>query len=570
MRRGLTAAALLSIACTTTPPPQIVAAPPPDAGVAEPPAAEPEPAVDHAVAEATLSPDKRELDVTLTVPLGWLPREADRVVVRFRNERFRAGPTNYSEFVRSIEPAGNEVPWQDDQTLPRDRVLRLRYRVHLDHAEADPVVGKDEVPHPTSAGWFLNGRAFLPRLYLPSAEREKNLDMDAELVLHVPKSWALESSAGPVEKGHVRAPSLAELHDAIYYTGQFEKHVLKEGNVSITLATTDFSTADLNGLVDLLRRTLALGNRELGPIPPVHLLVVYDRDRERAGGVVGRGISLLNDAPPDAKASSSTGVVVVHELMHLWNRADAEWLSEGFTRWLELVMSLRLDNASAQETARRLLSIHDNYARAIGTGSIDKARDSLAYSGGAVLAFCLDADLRADGSSLFQVHRAARDKSGVPLSAEGFVAAVDAVSDKSARALRERLAKKGPIDFGACLQRAGYKVRVSEYAGITAEALALDVLHIRGHDTSSAKVLRSEEGSQLRAGDVIELVEGEAVSSMEDIPYLLRKHRLGQRIQLLVRRGHDPVEITLTMPKLPKEARPKQQRYSVVSYPGKP
>jgi hypothetical protein len=567
MRLGLALAALWSIACTTTPPPRIVQAPPPDAGESEPPSVKPEPAPDHAVAEATLVPEKRVLDVTLTVPLGWLPREADRVAVRFRNERFRAGPTNYSEFVRSIEPAGNEVPWQDEQTLPPDRVLRLRYRVHLEHAEADPVVGKDEVPHPTRAGWFLNGRAFLPRLYLPTPEREKNLDLDAELVLHVPESWALESSAGPVDKGHVRAPSLAELHNAIYYTGQIAKHLLEEGNVSVTLATTDFATSDAGGLSELVRRTLALGNAELGPIPPVHLLVVYDRDRERAGGVVGRGISLLYDQPPDGKASSSMGVVVVHELMHLWNRADAEWLSEGFTRWLELVMSLRLDNASKQETVARLLSIHDNYARAIGSGTIAGAKDSLAYSGGAVLAFCTDADLRADNRSLFVVHRNAREKSGVPLSAEGFLAEVDAASEKSGRAARERLAKKGPIDFGACLRRAGYKVRVSEYAGITGKALALDVLHIRGHDTSSAKVLRADASSPLREGDVVESVEGSTITSMEDIPYLLRKHRPGQPIHLLVRRGTDPVEITLTMPKLPKAARPKQRRYSVVSYP---
>lgn len=567
MREVLAVLVVAVVACTPAAPELVRAPPPPPPRAEAPLEAAPEPVPDHAVVDATLRPEERVLDVALTVPLAWLPRDADRVVVRFRNERFRAGPTSYSEFVRGIDAARNEVPWQEEHTLPPDRVLSLRYRVHLEHAAADPVVGVDEVPHATAGGWFLNGRAFVPRLYLPTPARDKNLDLEAEIALHLPEGYALESSAGAESEGRIRTQSLAELHDAIYYTGKFQSKRLTEGSVDVTLVTSDFTAEDLAPLGSLVTRTLRLGAKELGTIPPVHLLLAYDKAAERAGGVVGRGISLLYEAPPDGRASSPMGVVVVHELMHLWNRADQEWMSEGFTRYLEVMMSLRLDAAEKEEIAERLLSVHDNYARAIGNGTIAQARDSLAYSGGAVIAFCTDADLKADGSSLALVHQAVRKKTGVPLVVDELLNAVDAASKQSGVALRERLTRRGAIDFGKCLRQAGYRVKVTEYAGITAKALALDVLHIRGHDTSTAKVLRVEEGSPFQQGDVIESVEGTPIHSMEGVPYLLRRHRPGQIIHMLVRRGNATVRITLAMPKLAQTARPKQRRFVVVSYP---
>jgi predicted metalloprotease with PDZ domain len=491
------------------------------------------------------------LDVTLSLPLAWTKLELRSLELRFREEAFRARAGGYAAFVRGLDQRGRELAWSGIRPAPGPELV-VRYRVKLEHAAADPVVGVDEVPHATSGGWFLNGRAFVPHIVASTTEGEKTLDLESELVLELPPGWKLASSA-PGEGPRRRAESLAALRDAIYYGGSFSERRLVHGDVAVRLITSDYSDAELAPLADLAERTLALGTALLGPLPRDELLIVYDRASGRAGGVVGRGVTLLHSEPPSSRATSPMGLVVVHELAHLWNTADAMWLREGFARYFELVLANRLDRAGPRALAEALLDAYRAYEQSIGQRALGAATDTVAYHGGATLAFCLDGELRVQKSSLFALHRAVREGGG--LGARSFLDALRGRSAPLAERAEQRLAHRGAFDAADCFRNAGFRLAATRYLGFTAEALAVDVLRVGGHETSSARVYRLPEGSPFEEGDSIVSAQGKRVERMHDVDRWLAAVPAGRRFRLEVQRGSARHAIELEMPALGPEAR---------------
>ncbi len=512
---------------------------------------------------------RANLAVDLIVPLGFIDFQYRQLEVRFRNEKFRKGGNGYARFVDVAREGGKRGAFVSTVAAPSDKVLRLQYRVRLEHHHADPVVGLDEVPHPTTGGWFLNGRAFLPSVHvvLPDG-KEKEVDMEATLSLKVPAGHDLVSSVA-AGSGPWTAPSLGELRNALYYSGKFDRAASGSGDVRIDLVSSDFGEVQLGILGAMTGFTLKAATRLLGPLPKKRLLIIYDRDAERAGGVVGKGISLLYDRPPSPEMSSPMGIVIVHELMHLWNRGDAWWLNEGLTRYLELVFSLRLDRATPQEATRRLLELNEKYRSSAPKQSVEKATELEAYSAGALYCFCLDMELRRAGRSLFAVHRRARKAAGAgrALSVAGFFDAMNALAPKVVEDAKKKLSAPGPIDLAPCLRRAGFRVQRKPAQLLSAKALAVDVMKIRGHDLRTSKVLRTFDDSPLKPGDRITTVNGTVVSSFTDINHVVSKLAPGSAVKLSLLRESKRIALALKMPKLPAAAYVRYEALSVTATP---
>ena len=509
------------------------------------------------------------LAVKLTMPLGFIDFEYRQLEVRFRKEKFRKGGDGYARFVDVLREGGKRGAFVSTVAVPSDKVLRLQYRVRLEHHRADPVVGLDEVPHPTTGGWFLNGRAFLPSVHvvLPDG-KEKEVDMEAALSLKVPAGHDLVSSVA-TGSGPWTAPSLGELRNALYYSGKFNRAAAGSGDVRVDLVSSDFGEVQLGILGAMTGFTLKAGTRLLGPLPKERLLIIYDRDAERAGGVVGKGISLLHDQSPSPEMSSPMGIVIVHELMHLWNRGDAWWLNEGLTRYLELVFSLRLDRATPEEATRRLLELNEKYRASAPKQSVEKATELEAYSAGALYCFCLDVELRRAGRSLFEVHRRARKAagSGRVLSVAGFFDAMKALAPEVAEGAKKQMSAPGPIDLAPCLRRAGFRIQRKPARLLSAKALAVDVMKIRGHDLRTSKVLRTFDDSELESGDRITHVNGKLVSSFTDINHVVSKLGPGSAVNLTLLRANKKVALALKMPRLPVAAFVRYEALSVTATP---
>ncbi len=511
-----------------------------------------------------------ELDVTLTLPLHWVKQPFTALKLRFREEEFRKGRSGYARFVDRIHDDGAYRPWTDEFARPDGKVLTANYRIRLDHHLFDPVVGLDEVPHPTASGWFLNGRAMLPSIRIVLGDgAEKELDLNAVMTLTFPDGWASISSVGEGAGPEWRADALSSLRNALYYAGTFARTEVRSGRSRVEVVSQDFSAAELKPLEELVSRTLAQGTTVLGELPEERLLLIYDRGTERAGGVVGRGVSLLYDRAPDARASSPMGTVVVHELVHLWNRADAWWLNEGLTRYFEVVLSLRIDGASPAEAGRRLANLASRYLATSSGASVAEARGGEAYAAGALFAFCVDVELRKHGSSLPAVHRRVRQAAGPgnALGADVFLRAIGETSAETLKVARRLFALPGPVDVVPCMKQAGYRVRSTTVSSFTAEALALSVLGITSHDLETATVLRALPASALKPGDVITQVGKRRVSSMDDVSEALATARTGTTVPLVVTRGQEEVTVRLVVPELPAQSRRRHVRIDVTGHP---
>lgn len=428
---------------------------------------------DTPAAEPTLDMTARidaagRLEVDLALPVAWLGADVTSVDLAFPAERFASGQTGFGDFVRVVTPRGEQAL----APLPvQGPILRARLHILLDHHRQGPIHGKDEVPHPVRGGWMLTGRALVPSLSILRRDgRRQKLELPGRLRWHLPAAWRLVASVDNAE-GPARALESADLdglREALYVVGSPSTRALRVHGVQLLLVTSDFSVAELDVLADLASRTLELGTRLLGRPTMAALTVVIDRDERRGGGLVGRGITLLQPELPTGSARAMPGRVLVHELVHVWNRADADWLSEGFARYLEVILTTRLDGAPAAQAAEDLAAALQPYFVAIGEGTIEATRGPPAYAAGATLAFCTDAALRARGRSFFELHQGVRGRA----DAQGWLRAADlhawleAGEPEVARAVRDWLQTRGPVDVAACARLVGGTAVVTRERGL--------------------------------------------------------------------------------------------------------
>ena len=491
------------------------------------------------------------LDVVVELPDAALPAGAGQVQFPFFAEPFKAAPEGYVAFVTQ-----GDAPFAERvQAVPGGR--RLEYRVRLDHAAKEPLHGLDECPHRTRQGWLLVGRAFIPLV-----------KVDGEVQEGLPMALTLDVGGQPVvtlageAAGDARVGALGQLAHALYYVGPHHERVVRQGATTVRILSRDFDAAALEPLAALVQSTLRVAERALGPAPLRTRLLIYDhQDLGFAGGVIGGDITLASSTPPSGSGLSPVGAVVVHELSHLWLTADAPWLSEGFNTYLELVFGLRVDDASEARLTQELLRAYAKYqGHASGGGPVRTATGLFAYTGGAMVAFCLDARLEAAGSSVPDVLRAALTGDGAGTTVARFRAALAAVSAPAAEYLDALLDRAEPLDFAVCLADAGFDQALETYEGYTLRALVVDVLQITGFSPQRAEVFRVKEGSRFQVGDVIQAVAGQPVLLVPEIDAALADAAPGTEVEVMVERAGRTVKLVLPVPALDAKARQRHQR----------
>ncbi|MFK7986535.1 MAG: hypothetical protein AB8I08_10975 [Sandaracinaceae bacterium] len=433
-----------------------------------------------------------------------------------------------------------------------DGVATGHYRARLDHARFGAVRGVDNVPHPTAGGWTVPGRALFPAL----ARIDDGRSIDGPTRLTYGGPLPHHDSAGLSAEDSDLVPEMRMMSDAVHTFGDYRAVRLEQDASAVRLLTSDYDEAELAPLADLIRRTLALGSALLGPAPPGAITVVVDRVGDRhEGGLVGpRGIVLSGPSLGELPAFAMPGRIVVHELMHLWARADTPWLNEGLARLLEftggvLLAELDADQASAllQERVNAYLSMTDGHRPLVDpTGAWP-------YEGGFALLVCAESALRPGGSSILEVHRAVREAHGAPLPTEAFLEALVAEEPSLETQLPVWLA--GAIPLGACLRQLGVAAEEAVVTVPSMRTLVVELLGATGIDTDTMTVERVRDGSSLHVGDRLERIADARVRSLTQLAWVVG-HAAGETITLEVLRDGQTHSIPLAVPTTLEEERP--------------
>lgn len=469
-----------------------------------------------------------ELRVRLRIPaavLADLPPEA-ALRMEFPESPFMNRDGGYGGFV--------QVRGEDFSPTPidRERGVDLSYEVVLEHHLAGPSYGLDDVPHPAGSGWMVVGRAFLPSIRW--GERQVTIPLQ----LSLSGLWGPRPLSEPVP--------LDALQDRLYLHGPVRTHALSWPETELTLATLTRPPV-LEPLGELLGELYGALAPTLGPLPHSQVLVVVDAvDRSMEGGVIGSDISLLLAPPASGQLDPSARKLVTHEFIHLWNGRGPAWQREGLTEYLRLRTgaavwdrSMSLPEAISGQHAQHGVATDRPLAEEFGPA---------AYPGGAVVGYCLDVMLEAEGRSLDEV------------LGESLETGTDLPELLAGEPIGERLQAwlntPPPLPLADCFEADGGHAEGVPYTELSMRTVALSILKSTSFSSQSGELYTVEPGSPFQPGDVLVEMAGEKLSGIGDIAWALRGVAIGELVPVVVRRGVERVSLSFEMPALdPDEGR---------------
>ena len=396
----------------------------------------------------TVVPTEPEhLEVSLEVPSTLLPEPHSHVQVEFFHEAFDSADDGFRSFVfPSNERWAPRVPHTGGD-------LSLTFDVRLNHHTAHPRHGPAAVPHPTDGGFTLVHRAFVPMLALevdPESPLNR-INPATEVVFQLPEDWRVISST----RGAV---PMSTARDAASVVGEFVEEVLTH-EASTRLVTSDYDTAALQALRTLIERTETTARSLLGGVEGHPTLVILDRGPTGAA-VIGDAIVITTEVPPDGKAASASGRVLVRQLARQYHDSDPGWMRDGFAEYFHLQLIARMDGHSADQAIAPFMKRVQTYRDYAGAVPLSQARGEYAQSGGAVAAFCIDTWLREQDQTLAEVHHGLTTyaESGSRIGEDDLFDALAAAGPEVVQRARTAITQLEPIDVNDCLMRAGFAV----------------------------------------------------------------------------------------------------------------
>lgn len=365
-----------------------------------------------------------------------------------------------------------------------------------------------------AAGWHLAGRTFLPAIVVDG----EPVEVPATLFLDT-GALPLATSAGDDHRAF-DAPSLTRLADEVYEVGPLAR-TSREVGADTLLVVGSLSREALGRAADVLAGVYRELAGSLGDSPASAILIVlHPADgapwAARAGGAIVWALEPAED-PVLALAGALT------PLAQHFLRSEEPWVSEGVAAYLALRAGAGLLELSPRAVPRQMIRI--------------AAVPDHAAHRGTLAAFCLDADLTAQGSSLAAALAAARGT----ISSEGVLGDLAAVWPDAASHLAALLEPGTEIAVDDCLSPLGWRAVEQALAAPTEAALrsALGVETWTEHETLPLlRIDAAGEGGPLEVGDVLLAVGATPVAAPDDVAWALRDLPASARVELSVwRRG---------------------------------
>jgi hypothetical protein len=241
-------------------------------------------------------------------------------------------------------------------------------------------------------------------------------------------------------------------------------------------------------------------------------------------------------ADPDA---SPTAAVV-----RAWLVEDPDWWRVGLGDYLAMLVDHRAGELSSDAAYDELMMRYIRHRAAPGE-SPGSAEGSVAGDVGALVAFCVDVELRTQGTSLTEELKAL---DGGPFEPEALRAQIADEHPAIAQRHYGRAHRRGVIELDSCLRRGGRKLIAHEVPVVDPARL----LRVGALDEDTAQVEQGGRGP-LRSGDVIRHVRGRAVRRAWDIVFYLRDLEGRHRFSVSIQRGERTIRTWLRMVSLDDE-----------------
>lgn len=278
-------------------------------------------------------------------------------------------------------------------------VIKLTYRVNLDHEKHEWSGGIDGVAYKRDHGVFYSGRS----LFITSGNGRQSITVNFK----VPNHWKVSTVWDQVdgEERIFKVGNYDELLESMLFAGEHEQFRFKREGFELLLALggeeiiakkqeyENLASGVLDYYIDLMG-----GVPNPSPENPFHRALVIINPYEKSDGeVIGNSISILESNQADPMAQMMWRFVYAHELFHLWNGKSffpsdqrCEWFKEGVTNYYTLKALYRVGVLN-EESFFSLLNgfFYQRYSSDPGVGSLSMTQGEekhdhwgLVYSGG--------------------------------------------------------------------------------------------------------------------------------------------------------------------------------------------
>ncbi len=225
-------------------------------------------------------------------------------------------------------------------------------------------------------------------------------------------------------------------------------------------------------------------------------------------------------------------------LLRAWLAAGPAWWREGVADYLAMLIDHQAGALSAEAAYDELMMRYTRHRGRPGE-SPSSAEGQAAADVGALVAFCVDVELRTRATSLpAQLKRQAE----APFAPEPLRAGIAEEHPELALRHYGRAHRRGVIELDSCLRRSGRRLIAHEVPIVDPARL----LRVGALDEETAAVAEGGPGP-LRSGDVIRHVRGRAVRRAWDIVFYLRDVSGRHRFSVSVQRGERIVRTWLRM-----------------------
>ncbi len=244
-------------------------------------------------------------------------------------------------------------------------------------------------------------------------------------------------------------------------------------------------------------------------------------------------------------------------LIQAWLADAPEWWTRGLADYLALLIEHQAGALPSELAYDELLDRYTRHRQRPGE-SPPTAEGSAAADVGALVAFCVDVELRTRSTSLVE---ALRQSGEGPLDPERLLARIAHDHPEIATRHRGRSARRGVIELDGCLRRGGRKL-IAHHVPLADPAR---LVRVGALDPDTAEV-RERGPGPLRPGDIIRHVRGRAIRRAWDIVFYLRDLGGRHRFSVSVQRGEETIRTWLRMVAVDDEL-PTRVRFTAVEDP---
>lgn len=365
------------------------------------------------------------------------------------------------------------------KTSKTNQKVKLSYEVRLEHDKYQWPIGKDEIAYKTSEGLFFVGQS----LFITPGYGTKD-KIQVEFVL--PNNWKATTpwvtrKTSAKSNASYQVDRLYALLRNCFFLGSHQEEKVQAGNFNFTLVVGKKFQAAKPLFIDIMKPTVKAYLKMFGGSKSNEYLVIINEDYRTDGGAFNNSYSMVINGEVNKASSVVWAHGMAHEILHLWNgitirpRGQEEWFKEGFTDYMTVVLMAQNKLIDKNILYKRLENFQRKYliakfmqgikASIRASGKQKQRNRMLVYGGGALVAFCLDVEMRSANNNTKGVYDLMREmyeqfgKTDKRYTLDDIIQIANKLAGKDLKPFFEKYVNgKAYLDIGPYLQKAGLQI----------------------------------------------------------------------------------------------------------------